>query len=83
MPLQPTSPRPGAKASRARKWTEGSTGSCDEEEEQEEEGLDEDVDVLSGSPVSLPLFECELVGREPSDMEEIDEDVDIITVDMD
>lgn len=83
-PPQPTSPKPGAKASRARRWAEGSTGSCDEEEEDQEEGdLEEDVDVLSGSPVSLPTFECGLVGREPSDVEEIDEDVDIITVDID
>lgn len=83
-PLQSSSPKPGTKASRARKWAEGSTGSCDEEEkEPEDEDLEEDVDVLSGSPVSLPMFECGLVGGEPSDVEEIDEDVDIITVDID
>ncbi|KAG5286503.1 hypothetical protein AALO_G00015540 [Alosa alosa] len=83
-PPQRISAKPGAKASRARKWTEGSTGSCDEEEEdQEDQDLEEDVDVMSGSPVTLPVFESGLVGREPSDVEEIDEDVDIITVDID
>ncbi|XP_062377481.1 uncharacterized protein LOC134066235 [Sardina pilchardus] len=78
-PPQRISAKPGAKASRARKWTEGSTGSGDEDEEDQEE----DVDVMSGSPVTLPVFESGLVGREPSDVEDIDEDVDIITVDID
>ena len=43
---------------------------------------EEDVDVMSGSPVTLPVFESGLVGREPSDAEEVDEEVDIITVDI-
>ncbi|XP_031415340.1 mitochondrial import inner membrane translocase subunit Tim10 isoform X3 [Clupea harengus] len=84
-PPLPMCPKPGSKASRAHKWTEGSTGSFEEEEEeeeQEEQELEEDVDVMSGSPVTLPVFESGLVGREPSDAEEVDEEVDIITVDI-
>ncbi|KAL2089953.1 hypothetical protein ACEWY4_014641 [Coilia grayii] len=59
----------------------GSVGDCGDEEDWEEEL---EVDVISGSPVTLPLPlpqpQSNLVDREPSDVEE-EGDIDIVNVD--